>query len=236
MAYTVGNLLDTFRREVDDPTYFSDAGLPMPNTLWSNYQLIQMLDDAQREWAERTLGFKDSKSFNQDITAGESEVEYDQRIIKIEKAELASDNREIELVNLAAFSMRVGRDDYGTRVPVSWNTTTGTPTLLITDLDIGYMRLWPEPTEDDELLLATRRRPLATLVAKGDDLEVPEAYQLGLLNRVRRDAYSQPKALQAGFAEAGLKAAADWEDFLLRCSSRISIRTRRPGKMRYGGL
>lgn len=237
MAYTVGDLLEIFRREVDDPTYFSDAGLPQGNTLWSNYQLIQMLDEAQRIWAERTLGFKDYTTFTLDIIAGENVVDYDPRIIKIERADLVSAKERLALMSMEEFSQAAYYDDYGRAIRAAIDgDRTGTPRVLITDAGADTMIVWPKPTEDDTVTLYVRRRPLSTLTAATDDLEVPEAYQLGLLHRVRSEAYSQPKALAAGFAESGLKAAADWETFLLRCSSRNFIRSQRPGRMRYGGL
>lgn len=234
--YTAGDIITIFRREVDDPIFFADNNVAQPNTLWSNYQLLEWLTDGQEEFAERTACFKDDESFNPTVTAGDPELEYDPRILRVEKAELDSTERELPIVTIEEFRTSTLRDDYGTRKSASWKSLEGTPRYLISDIRSGTFRLYPIPTEDDSITLTVRRYPMASLESSSDDLELPDRWQKGLVYKLASEAYSTPKAMMSGFGEAGLIAAKRWEDHLNKACSRLGIRDRGPGKIRYGGL
>ena len=56
MAYTVNDMLTLFRRSAEDSAFYPDRNFPNATSLWSNFELIQYLNEAQRIFAERILG------------------------------------------------------------------------------------------------------------------------------------------------------------------------------------
>ena len=146
--YTAGDIITLFRREVDDPIFFADNNVAQPNTLWSNYQLLEWLTEGQEEFAERTACFKDDESFNPTVTAGDPDLEYDPRILRVERAELDSAARVLPTITIEEFRTKVLTDDYGTRKAASWESMEGTPRYLISDIRSGTFRIYPIPTED----------------------------------------------------------------------------------------
>ncbi len=236
MGYSVSDLITLFRREVDDPAYYVDRNLPQPNTFWSNFELIQYIDQGQKEFAERTLIFKDSLSFRPKVVTDSPWINYDERIIKIERAELNSDNRILPVITIEDFQTQFYLDDYGTRRTMSWEELTGLPRLLIRDIERNKLRAYPIPEEDDTLLLTVRRYPMEDLTRINDELEIPSRWQYGLLYKMKQEAFKNPKALLSGFRDAAVVAKRDWEDFLNTAESKIKIRTRGPGQVLYGGI
>ena len=69
-----------------------------------------------------------------------------------------------------------------------------------------------------------------------DELEIPSRYQYGLIYKLQKEAYANPKALLMGYGEALMVATKSWSDLVLGASKRIKIKTRGPGKVRYGGI
>jgi hypothetical protein len=236
MSYSVSDLITIFRREVDDPSYYLDRNLPQPNTFWSNFELIQYIDQGQKEFAERTLVFKDSLSFRPSIEADDPWVYFDPRILRIERAELSSSNKILPVYTIEDFQTKNYIDDYGIQRHASWEEQAGTPRCLIRDLELDKLRLYPTPEEDDTLILSVRRYPMEDITTMTDKLEIPNNWQFGLLYKIRKEAFVNPKALMAGFGEDAAVAKKDWEDFLNKAESRIKIKTRGPGQVRYRGL
>jgi len=233
MAYTVKDLITMFRRNIEDAAYYPDRNMPTEDSLWSNYQLIQFLNEVQKEFAERTLIFKDSQSFDPAITEADPWITLDPRILRIERAELASEDRVIPIVTIEEFQVSYFVDDYGYKRSASWETRTGPLQALISDIEAGYLRAYPIPEEDDVLELTVRRYPMSDLTDIDDKLEVPERFQFGLLHGLEAYALATP---MFPVPQAAMAAKARWEQFLDRADSRTKIKTRGPGRVRYGGL
>lgn len=236
MSYTASDLITLFRREVDDPAYFPDANFPDAKSFWSNYELLQYLDQAQKEFAERTLVFKDDDSFKPAIVEDDPWVELDPLILRIERAEIESTEVIVPVYTIEEFQTSLYVDDYGIRRTTSWESNAGVIQCFIRDIYQDKLRAYPIPEQDDFLLLTVRRYPLNNITALDQVLEVPERWQFGLLYGMRKEAFRNPKALAAGFGNAVTLAEADWENFLIKAVSREQIRTRGPGKIRYGGI
>jgi hypothetical protein len=232
---TASELITLFRRQSEESAYTSDSDMPSAASLWSNYQLIQFINQAQYEFAERTLCFKDGTTFLLDVEADEPTLTIDERILRIERAELITADRRLDLKTIEEFD-QTGIDDYGIRRSTSWRTRTGTPQFLITDITADTARLYPIPEEDDTLQLTVRRHPLVEITDFDDELEVPTRWQYGLLHKLKMEAYSTPQALAVGFSNALLVAEREWEKFIVDASSTIKKKTRRAGKIRYGGI
>lgn len=221
----VKELVTLFRRQSEDATIFDD----MPNqfSLWSNFQLIQYLNQAQNEFAERTFCFKDDTTFNIEIEADTAKYELDSRILRIERAEVISTKSILDIKSIEEFVMSAGG---------SWEERVGPPRILITDIVTDEVRVYPIPEEDLEIKLTVRRLPLEQLITLEDDIEIPERYQFGLLYRMQKEAYSTPTALTAGFGDALVIATSNWDTYLNTASRTFKIKTRGPGKIRYGGI
>lgn len=236
MQYTVQDLITLFRREVEDPSYVGDRNMPSINSFWSNYELIQYLNQGQLEFAERTLVFKDSSTYKGTITDGDPWIDYDPKIIHIERAELESNNVLLPILTIEEFQTKATFRDYVVVKPSSWEVRTGNPLYLISDIELGKLRVYPIPVNDDTVDLTVRRLPLNDLVEMDDLIEIPERWQYGLLKKLKAEAFKNPKAMAAGFGELVTLSRNEWDDFLNYADSRINIRTRSPGKVRYGGL
>lgn len=236
MSYTVKDLITIFRRETEDPTYHLDYNLPQENSLWSNYELIQLIDQAQKEFAERTLIFKDSTSFKPVISEDDPWIDFDDRILKIERAEVESSERILPIYTIEDFQTSVYVDDYGIRKVASWESATGSPQCLIRDIRKDKMRIYPIPEEDDAIILTVRRLPLNDIALLNDALEVPSRWQIGLLYYVRKEAYRKPLAMVNGLDKLIPIVENDWEQFLSKAESSTTIKTRGPGRVRYGGI
>lgn len=232
----VNEIITLFRRQSEESAYTHDSDMPDSISLWSNYQLIEYLNEGQEEFAERTYCFKDGSNFSIPVVSGTAEYSASGEILKIERAELLSTNTIINTVTMEEFSQTTYYDDYYRRRVASWEEQTGTPQCIITDIDYLTYRLYPIPVEDDTLKLTVRRLPLNRLTSLTDSLEIPERYQYSLLYKLQKEAYSAPKALLMGFGDALMVAERRWEEALKNAVSKIRIKTRGPGKVRYGGL
>lgn len=180
MAYTVDELVDKFRRQMDD--------VAEPH-FWSDETICEMLDEAQREFAIITYIFKGSDSTIV-VTADDPYVTFPAELIFPRRAKLASQTRPLSLINMSdAESQPV--DDYGLQSSVwNWETVTGTPRLLITDETNGKGRLSPIPTADDTMTLHYFRFPQTAIADVNDTIELQDPrHQLSLLLYARHKAY-----------------------------------------------
>ena len=104
---TADELITLFRRNAEDASYTYDTNMPSAMSLWSNFQLLQYMDQAQKEFAEKTYCFKDGSNFILSVAVGDSEVYYDPRIIKIERAESLADNTLLNLLSMEEFKLHL---------------------------------------------------------------------------------------------------------------------------------
>ena len=229
-------LITLFRRNAEDASYTYDTNMPSAMSLWSNFQLLQYMDQAQKEFAEKTYCFKDGSNFTLTVAIGDSEVYYDPRILKIERAESLADNTLLNLLSMEEFQTSSFIDDYGIKRSTSWETRTGKPRSLITDITSNSVRLYPIPDAVDMIKLTVRRYPLRDIESLDDELEVPQRFQYGLLYKMQSEAFKNPKALISGYGDAAVAAKADWDNFITDAYKHFRVKTQGPGKIRYGGL
>lgn len=219
----VEEILTLFRRETEDPTY--DGSIPDSYSLWSNFQLIQYLNQAVNEFASKTYCLKGSAELK--VEADNQFIDLDNRILKVEHAELGSTNRVLKVITLEEFVTKYGP---------TWTTRSGKPQVLITDVEYDKLVLWPIPEVDDTIKLTVRRVPLEDLDQMEDTPEIPSQYHYGLLHYMKFQAFSSPKAVLAGLINIAGMERSNWEEFLLRAIRDFKTKTRGPGKIRYGGI
>ena len=221
----VEEILTLFRRETEDPTY--DGSIPDSYSLWSNFQLIQYLNQAVNEFASKTYCLKDYTNFNLEVEADNQFIDLDNRILKVEHAELVSTNRVLKVITLEEFVTKYGP---------TWTTRIGTPQVLISDIEYDKLVLWPIPESDDTIKLTVRRIPLEDLDQMDDTPEIPSQYHYGLLHYMKFQAFSSPKAVLSGLMNLAGMERANWEEFLLRAIRDFKTKTRGPSVTRYGGI
>ena len=227
MALDLEDLLARLRIDLSDPEMpgsEDDPDNPDSDSLWSTADLIDCLDQAQKEYAEETLAFFDSTSYTPSVTASDPLVLLDQRIIDIRFGELATAQSRVTPVTMADIER-----EYGVR----WTTQTGAPKYLVTDYAVGYGRLYPTPVENDTLTLYVYRYPLADLECVYDDLEVrTDQHKRGLLLKAMSLAYSNYDS-EARDDDRASEYEAKWRRFLDTAKSRTRKNTRRPRTVRF---
>lgn len=219
---TAEELLELVRVELDDTE---------EDYLWSDATLYRYIDLAQREFAKRTECFKDFTTeaiVEVDVSANESTVAFDSRIIRIEKAYLRSEDTELSVVNANEIA-----DEYdGT---TSWKSATGTPEFLVLDGDSTYGRLVPIPTVNDTLDLFVVRYPLRAISASYTTLEVKDVrHQYQLLDWVKHLAYSVNDA-DVSNPELAQAHATKFLAYCQEARGEFLQKHRRPGTVKYGG-
>lgn len=184
-----------------------------------NYQfndsvLIPWINEAQIEACRRGRFLSDS-SYTQDISSGTATYTNPSGVIFIRRAKLASEERPL------CFTSYKDMDEIA-----GWETHTGTPTHIFTDLDTDSYTLYPEPDAVDTLNITGIKEPTAiTLVSQTP--EIYSRFHYGLVDwclyrahSVRdADVYSPQKSLEHyGLFEQeyGPRSSAKDEMFQLR--------------------
>lgn len=171
---TTTELLALFRLETMDNVvpYF-----------WSDPQIYDYIDAAQKQFCRDTNGIEDSRSFTIDILADGTEwYTYDPRILKLRKAHDPLTGKEYEFI--ASDKMRGNSMRFDSR--------QGPLEALITGLEKNTLRAYPKPNTAITLELSTFRLP--TTVGVGDAFEIDEQHHRFLLHWVKHLAYSIPDA------------------------------------------
>jgi len=97
------------------------------------------------------------------------------RILRIRRAKLALQSRPLTLKTVDQVDRNgILGDDYGLRNAFNWETSVGSPYVLITDWDRNTVRLVPHPSSNDTLALSVYRKPLTTIVQGATSFEVIE--------------------------------------------------------------
>ena len=189
---TADDLAVLFRFAVDD----NDADDP----LWSDTELNSYMDAAQKEFARRTSYFSDASTVEIvqiAFSAADIIKAHDPRIIKIRSAKLLTNKSKVQPVTYAGMENKLTNPsdyhspfNYGS--VLDWESSTGTPRYIITDLETNSLRLAPIPVADDTLQLVVYRLPLEDINDNQQALEITEEdFQRGLLFYMKYMAYTK---------------------------------------------
>lgn len=231
-APTSRQLIDDFRREVDDPLIPGTGSDEDADSLWKTYELLGYLDEAQQELARRTL--KLTKSTEIDFVSEEPLLEYPEDLVQPRRASLKNARTSVVFRNLNEIEEQVA-EDYGIRSMVAWRDNVGRPQILITDYEDGFWRWVPIPAEADTLILNYYRtaetvKSGAVKLELGGDAREKRA----MLHWMKKLAYEKQDA-----DAMDLQRAAGFErQFEIAVRTLIGEtmrRTRRPGTTGYGG-
>lgn len=225
---TVSELLELFRKEVDDEAQ------PF---LWSDVEFFRYLNDAQDTFVRQTGGIADRRSALTNISykAGNQFKKYDDRIYRIKGASDAND-KILSIRNFDNFSVDYSSDDYGERISAGIdNTRTGPIDCLITDVESNEIQLYPIPDSDGSIRLYVYRRPLSEIVDENSELEIPSYQHLNLLDWVKYRAFMKQDVETFN----GTKAAefrASFTTFVSEAKKEKSAREDTKREMVYGGI
>lgn len=191
---TVSSLVTDFRREVDDQLIADEndiAGtVDDEDNLFSTCQIHGFIEEAQRELASELDLIPDTRTLT--ITDGEALVRYDPRIYFVRRAIIPSLNRELDVLNMKQLQDHLCDDDYGHfHIRTDWESATGQPRALITDVDQDKFRIYPIPNDDFTATLYVYRYPLFDVDNSSASLEVKSnKYKRAYLTYMKYLAYS----------------------------------------------
>lgn len=227
--YSTGNIIATCRRITDDlrePYFIPDE------------EYLDYLNRRGRELAERVLPLYDGRNYTLKLVAGEAWVYHDSEIIKIRNAYSTANPRdELKPVQANAVESAMGGSmDYGVPVSKAWRTATGTPYLLITDIDLESYRVVPIPVVNDTVQLEVFVYP-ETLTATSQSGSLPDTAASALHLGVLSDVMSKQDAEEIYSPADAAKYLGLWERELLRLSSQYERDRRASGRaVSYGGI
>jgi hypothetical protein len=156
----VDQLITLFRAEVKDE---------VAPYLWSDVEVYNFVDEAQKMFCRKTGGLADSQSAVTTIECSQGDIYVDISpvILKIVSARRASDNGIIEVVNLEDELFGPPTTDYGriTNAPL-FSTVEGKIRKIVSNMDANQIRLIDIPEADEDILLSVYRLPLEPIVTK----------------------------------------------------------------------
>ncbi len=235
---TPEELAELFRSDVED----EDANDP----LWSDTEVYSYMDQAQKQFARETDYFSDvttSEIVDVSVTTDEPFISLDPRITKIRGARMVGTG--IKLVPKKYEDMentgyaRDAYDSYAFSQSINWESATGTPRFIVTDMEPNLGRLVPVPQTDDAIKLRVYRLPLEDISeANNSEFEITETeYQRGLMYYMKYLAY-QKNDSDVYNEQLSKEAFALFQDFIDRV--RRDLKRLRfgstVGTVRYGGL
>lgn len=236
MPTPVRQLIDTFRREVDDPYEpGGSAQQPDEHSLWKDEEITGYLIEAQNELSRRILHFTATKQIS--FVAGTEKVDYPDGYLDLRAAYLIDGANRTELPRRNFDEMEaVIRSDYGVQGGSNWLTDTGAPQVLVTDVETDSFRFAPIPEKGGTVMLVYYRYPLPRFVGTTGQIEYADPqYIRAILHWMKNLAYAKQDAetldlqrsqqFEAKFFAAAQDLAG--EDKRAR---------RRPGTVAYGGL
>lgn len=231
---TTEELLTQLRSDLDDPLLPGDGQYPDEDSLWADAELLQYIDEAQKEFAVRTLAIPDSSTYVSTVTANSPWVTIDENIVEIRVGYLTTAKHEVSPTTLVDIERGFGDSDYNTVSFSDWRNATGTPRYAVTDLEAGKARLVPTPTANDMIEWSVYRLP-ATISEDCDDPEIESQYHYHLLTYAKFKAYMKQDAEVFDPGKAQIYRQ-EWEDVLIEADSRQKVKRRTLGVVAYGGI
>ena len=228
---TSDQLLAKFRQDMVDVA---------TDPLWTDDEIYQYIDAAQKEFCRRTLGISDSRTdeiCRLALADGTEFISLDPRILKIRGARIESNGAPVEIMNYEnLISQPSWPFDYGQSHRVVLDNSVGPECkALITDMEQDMVRILPISSTEQVVLLSVYRLPLHDITQTNQMLEIHEQHHLYLLYWVKHLALLKQDAEVFDKNKSDAMAAA----FLNYCAQAKHEQERREHKPRtvmYGGL
>lgn len=181
------DLYDRFRSDVYDT---------QEPYLWSDVEVFQYMDAAQKQFCRLAGGIADSTSplTQVSVSTGEPWAAIDSRILKIRRVQRQSDSKKVEVINHEDLDRLLDGDDYGTRRQFKLDNMPGEVRFIITNMEQDKIRLIRVPAVDDTLEMSVYRMPLKSVTGKDQKFEIHEQHHEYLLHWMKKLAYSKQDA------------------------------------------
>jgi len=227
MSYAPDELLELFRKEVDD--------LDTSDPLWTDTECYAYMDDAQKEFARLTDCFADTGTTP--ITADDAWVVINPRYTRIRGARLASTGRKVFPVRYDEVEQAFLEDDYGLQsLSANWEALTGTPRYLVTDMISDKGRLVGIPADDDTLNLVIFRLPLTDIEDDGSEFEVTDLrHQRAFIHWMKKRAYEKHDT-QTLNTKLSRDSELQFRSYAEEAKHQYRRLRMKAGTIRYGGL
>ncbi len=182
--------------------------------LWSDEELTAYLNAAEREACERAKLIEDDSSAMTllNLVAGTAKYNLNPLILGV--------NRVFMRGRALDRTTREKLDDTSGR----WEDDTGEPRAFMDE--VRYLRLYPQPTEDDTARLTVWRLPLLPMEDEDDEPEIGERYHLRMLDWAIRLAYLKRDADAFDQAKADKHEAMFINSFGIRPDSNVQRKQR----------
>lgn len=197
---TLGELIDLFR------SVTHDVSTP---PMWSDDEITEYANDAEREACRRARLLVDSTSYSIDLSINEPMYTIDPKIIFIRRVKLASQTKPLPKIVLK---------DLDENMP-GWEGMTGNVLLYCTDIETGKIRFIKTPIVADTVSMTVIRLPNKDMVASGDTPEIKAHYHRSLINWMCFRGYSKQNADTVDKTKADIFEARFTADFGLLSSA-----------------
>lgn len=245
-AFTPDELKDRFRLDVDDV----EGGQAGADFLWSDQEVFDYMDEAQRVFVRRTEILRKTHPFTPALTAitftaptvtavnADGFITYNPKIIRPLRARmsLASNADPLKIATMEDMDEGFFIRDFGLIFTQDWQTKTGPARFLITNMQEDQYRLVPIPLIDDTVELTVLHMPLLDVACDGAALEVTEREDQQIIKL-----YMKKLAFEKQDADTYDRDLAD--KFEAQFEKRVDERRReirrtrfRHQGMRYGGI
>lgn len=154
--------------------------------LWSDPEVFDAIDDAQKMFCRLTGGLADATSALTQLgyAPGDTMMATSPLILKVRSARDATTGAPVEVVNYEDL------DELGLRL----DGRVGAPRFLIIGMEEGKAMAYPTPAADGTIALMVDRLPLKKIDDEDQKLEVKDQHKTGLLLWVKARAYAKQDA------------------------------------------
>lgn len=200
---TVDEIIAECRIRLDD----LGKGTPVKYQ-YAEANLINWINEAQMEACRRARILSDS-TLTVNVIAGTSAYDLPDETILVRRAKLSLE----ELPLSFATSRDMDEDVAG------WESHTGTPTDIITDMESSRFIIYPTPIVNDTLNMVVIREPMP-ITSTSSILEIPKRFHYGLVDWVLFKAYQVRDADK----ESRSKSVEHLEEFIREFGERSSAK------------
>jgi hypothetical protein len=225
MALTAANLVAIFRSDLSDPELPGTGD--DSDSLWLDSEILDWLAEAQRELCERVDLLFDATTYELTMEAGTDLYALDDNITKIRRGKVAG-GRTLEAVSVKELLRRYQPSEFEISV-LDWESMTGDPKYLVTDYEVGFVKMVPEPLEVEVIELHVYRLPTA------DAMEIPNKHRRSLLHKAKHLAYMKDDVDSQNLTKAEYHEA-KWEQAVNEIDRQFKRLHRGPQVVAYGGL
>lgn len=225
MTLDLNNLVAIFRSDLSDPELPGNGD--DSDSLWLDSEIEDWILEAQQELCEEVDILFDSCSFSIKTVVGTDLYAVDDDITKIRRGKIAG-GRTLEAVSVKELMRRYQPSSYELTV-TDWEGMQGDPDYMVTDYELGQVKLVPEPTSVETIELHVYKIPGSS------NLEIPNKHRRALLHKAKYFAYMKDDVDSQDLKKAAIHES-KWELAKVKIDKQFKRLSRGPQVVAYGGL